>query len=473
MNVRATRYLAIAGEQNQRSDGDAGVICPMHEVELCRSCPVMSMPIRAQLLAKQEAVSAMLPMIDAERWHPPVASAPNRFRNKAKMAVSGSAEAPLLGLAARDGSGVDLRTCPLHVLEIEEALPAVARAITRLGLEPYSIAQRRGELKHVLLTASPDGDLMLRWVLRSTERLEDLRADLPQLQEALPQLAVVSANIQPVHQAIIEGPEEHLLSEETSLLMRLQVEVDGAMRELPLYVPTRSFFQTNTGVAEKLYATAASWLSQTSDAEQQVPAHTSSLARPGLGALKPIVSPAPNCAHASSPEARTSQGFAAPSAQPMIIWDLFCGVGGFALALAGPGRRVIGVELSESAIHGAQASATLMGLRDEQAHFEAGDARSLDPAHAAHLPRPDVLVVNPPRRGIGELAQAIEQAAVPRVLYSSCNPASLARDLEAMPSYRAGQAQLFDMFPHTQHAEVLVELERVPSLDTAESKGIS
>ena len=74
---------------------------------------------------------------------------------------------------------------------------------------------------------------------------------------------------------------------------------------------------------------------------------------------------------------------------------------------------------------------------------------------------PDLLVVNPPRRGIGaELAQRVEDSGVARMLYSSCNPASLAADLEAMPSLSVRRARLFDMFPHTDHAEVLVELVR-------------
>ena len=102
--------------------------------------------------------------------------------------------------------------------------------------------------------------------------------------------------------------------------------------------------------------------------------------------------------------------------------------------------------------------AALMGLAPDAARFEVGDARVLDPGGGTV---PDLLVVNPPRRGIGvELARRIEDAGVARVLYSSCNPASLAADLEAMPSLRARRAQLFDMFPHTDHAEVLVELVR-------------
>jgi len=187
--------------------------------------------------------------------------------------------------------------------------------------------------------------------------------------------------------------------------------------ELPLLLPTRSFFQTNTGVAEALYATATHW-------------------------------------------ARDLSGGAE-------VWDLFCGVGGFALALASPGRRVLGVEVSAPAIRGARESAALMGLPSEEVRFEVGDARVLDPGGSAV---PDLLVVNPPRRGIGTgLARRIENSSAARVLYSSCNPVSLAADLEAMPSLRARRARLFDMFPHTDHAEVLVELVRRPPSRTAPS----
>jgi len=82
-------------------------------------------------------------------------------------------------------------------------------------------------------------------------------------------------------------------------------------------------------------------------------------------------------------------------------------------------------------------------------------------ATAAGAQRPDLLVVNPPRRGIGEqLATRIEASGVERVLYSSCNPRTLATDLAHLPSMRVVRSRLFDMFPHTDHAEVLVELVR-------------
>ncbi|WP_172192795.1 methyltransferase domain-containing protein [Actinomyces faecalis] len=430
--------------------GPSAAFCQLHRAGTCRSCPHQDQPLAGQLVAKQARVAALLAdgaaPLSPSAWLEPVASAPARFRNKAKMVVSGTVQAPSLGILGSDGHGVDLRACPLHVETIEQALAVLAHTITRLGLVPYDVAARRGELKHLLVTASPDGDLMVRWVLRSHRHVEVLRRALPRLRSELGTLAVMSVNIQPVHQAIIEGEEEIVLTEEAGgdrLLMRLELPgppcaegpvgdqagagrgratgYGGAMapaaagpRELSLLLPTRSFFQTNTGVAQQLYSVAARWAGD--------------LTTPGRQAR---------------------------------IWDLFCGVGGFALALAGPGRQVLGVEVSAPAIDGAREASRLMGLGEDEVRFEAGDARVLDPGAGSV---PDLLVVNPPRRGIGQdLAARIEAAGVDRVLYSSCNPVSLARDLEAMGSYTATRAQLFDMFPHTDHAEVLVELRRSPT----------
>ena len=401
--------------------------CALHDAGTCRSCPHLALPMPDQLAAKQSRVAALLAEhVPAELWQAPAASAPTGFRNKAKMAVAGTAAHPTLGILDGAGCGVDLRTCPLHVPAIEAALPVLAELVTELGLRPYDVPTRRGELKYILVTASPDDDLMVRFVLRSRRYLERLRAAVPDLRRRLPQLAVAAVNIQSVHQAVIEGPEEIVLTEEDRLLMRLRLpSPDGSSRtgrctdgvELPLYLPTRSFFQTNTAVAEELYATARSW---------------------------------------------------AEESEPARVWDLFCGVGGFALALAAPGRRVLGVEVSAPAIDGARDAAALMGLDPDLVRFEAGDARVLDPADPdgstpgeVEAERPDLLVVNPPRRGIGEqLSTRIEASGVERVLYSSCNPRTLATDLAHLPSMRVVRARMFDMFPHTDHAEVLVELAR-------------
>ncbi|UMG91525.1 methyltransferase domain-containing protein [Nocardioides sp. TF02-7] len=247
------------------------------------------------------------------------------------------------------------------------------------------------------MTESPDGELMVRWVLRSTAALARVEKHLPWLRAALPQVRVVTVNVQPEHRAVLEGDRELVLTEEQTLPMRL----DG----VTLHLGPRSFFQTNTAVAAALYRQARAW---------------------------------------------------ADELAPRTVVDLYCGVGGFALHLAAPGRRVTGVEISAAAVEAAARGRDDLGLSPEQVRFVVGDATSYDVG-----PPPDLVVVNPPRRGLGaDLAGWLERSEVPHVLYSSCNPATLARDLAAMPSYRPARARVLDMFPQTSHLEVLTLLTR-------------
>ena len=416
------------------------VLCQLHDASLCRSCPNLDLPLAQQLQLKQSAVQATLAgQVETAAWLEPFASAPSHFRNKAKLAVSGTTHAPVLGLVDRFDNGTDLTSCPLHVNEIKAALAPLTRAITRMGLQPYSIVKRRGELKHVLITASANGQLMVRFVLRSTAQLPAIRKGAPRLQSELPGLRVLSVNIQPRPAAILEGEREIILSQDSTLDMPLYlpelgadgVVVNNKKSVLPLVLPPQSFFQTNSDVAAGLYAQARAW------------------ARDYAGGQAGVLTGEPGAGGAYPDAIQSSQS----------IWDLYCGVGGFALALAQPGAQVLGVEVSAPAIDGARAAAAQLGLTSPQVRFEAGDASVLDASGQVYgHDKPDLLVVNPPRRGIGELAASIEDSGIQRVLYSSCNPASLAKDLEVMSSYRVRRARLFDMFPHTNHAEVLVEL---------------
>jgi 23S rRNA (uracil747-C5)-methyltransferase len=366
--------------------------CHHYDAFRCRSCTLLEVP-RTRQLSDKEAHARSL--VDAPVWLATVAGAESGFRNKAKMAVGGTVDAPTLGILDRDLRGVDLRDCGLHSPGLTAALDRIADWIRDAGLTPYDVAARTGELKHVLLTESPDGEMMLRLVMRSTALEARVRSRLPALREAVPGLRVVTINVQPEHKAVLEGEREIVLSDDATMPMRLATGVE-------LWLRPQSFFQTNTAIAEALYDQARAWV-------------------------------------AALPDVRT-------------IWDLYCGVGGFALHLAGDGREVVGVEASEEAIRSALA-AQVAG-----ASFTAADATRW----ALEQPSvPDLVVVNPPRRGIGaELAGWLEQSGVRHVVYSSCNAESLARDLALMPSLRPVEARVLDMFPHTTHYEVLVLLTR-------------
>jgi 23S rRNA (uracil747-C5)-methyltransferase len=196
--------------------------------------------------------------------------------------------------------------------------------------------------------------------------------------------------------AIMEGDEEIFLTPQTTLEERLN--------GIPLFIKPKSFFQTNPDVATKLYKTAADWVSET---------------------------------------------------KPKVIWDLFCGVGGFALHCASGQREIVGIEIEPEAIECARESAKRIGF--ETITFEAMDTASFGAQSGKEV---DVIIVNPPRRGLGEqVVKWLNKTAPERIIYSSCNATSLAKDLAFLSqNYTIKKVQLFDMFAHTPHYETLVEL---------------
>ncbi len=372
--------------------------CALYDAGRCRSCQWIEQPVARQLDAKMADLRILLEGMPVAEWCAPVSGPEQGFRNKAKMVVSGSVEKPLLGMLHRDGTPEDLTDCPLYPASFYPVFAALKPFIARAGLTPYNVARKRGELKYLLLTESQqDGGMMLRFVLRSDAKLAQLRAALPELQAQLPQLKVITANIQPVHMAIMEGEQEIYLTGQQALAENFNA--------VPLWIRPQSFFQTNPQVASHLYATARDWV----------------------------------------------------RALPVThMWDLFCGVGGFGLHCATPQMKLTGIEIAPEAIACARESAQMLGLQNIQ--FQALDSTRFATAQGEV---PELVLVNPPRRGIGKpLCDYLSRMAPQFIIYSSCNAQSMAKDLRELPGYRISRVQLFDMFPHTAHYEVLTLLVR-------------
>ncbi|OAQ15362.1 23S rRNA (uracil-5-)methyltransferase [Bibersteinia trehalosi Y31] len=374
----------------------------------CQSCQWLDKSYPAQINDKVADLKRLISpfILQKTQVFPPLISSASAFRNKAKMVVSGSVERPLLGILREQtdpSSAVDLTDCPLYPSEFVALFPVLKDFIARAGLVPYNVAKKKGELKYILLTQSQlDKAVMIRFVLRSELKLPLIEREFADFWAKLPMNSVVSVNIQPQHAAILEGEKEIFLTERRVLAENFN--------GIPLFIRPQGFFQTNPMVASELYRTAQNWVAQL-----------------------PI----------------------------QRLWDLFCGVGGFGLHCAAslqqknPEVALTGIEISASAIASATQSAEQLGLKNVQ-------FASLDSANFAlnkQGEHPDLIIVNPPRRGIGKsLADYLNQLAAPYLIYSSCNAQTMAKDFASLTNYQLEKVQLFDMFPHTSHYEVLTFL---------------
>lgn len=364
----------------------------------CRSCDLLGVASGSRLYSKLAGVrSALLHhgLPGGALRGPILPSHPWESRRKIKMAVSGTSKVPVLGIVRGDQSSADLRNCSLMPKAARDLLATLSDLIAKHDLRPYDIAARKGELKYIIIMATQDlSQGILRFVTRSTEAIPRIRKALAAIQGLHPWVRVISCNIQPQPAAILEGDEEIILTEACDIM-----EQCGS---IPLILSPRSFMQVTPEIAVRLYSTACDVASQ-------------------LGARH--------------------------------VLDLFCGVGGFSLHVASVVDSVIGVELSESAISNARKSAALLGY--QHTSFHASDVE-LFLSQNTQL-RPDLVIVNPPRRGLSANIITHIAGMIPQtILYSSCNPETFARDAATLSAhYVLREAIPFDMFPMTGHCEVL------------------
>ena len=372
----------------------------------CRSCPRLALPAAQQFAGKfaafettaRQQLGATVEI--APLWIP-ASIFPSR--TKAKMSVTGTVEAPCIGILDNLLQGQELLDCPLHVPLINRTLTEIATLIPEFKLFPYDIGKRTGELKSLILKASRDeSSLMVRFVLRSTEAVTRVGKAAKRLMAAIPQICSVSVNIQPIAHAILEGDSEILLAGSGILWERYG--------SISLAFGPQSFSQVTPETAAAVYSYATDLIV------------------------------------ASKPES---------------LLDLFCGVGGFSLHAAQHVPRVTGVEIAAEAIECARLGAKQNGVDHIQFIAAPTDGFLAEGCLNASFLNPEVVICNPPRRGLSAATiEQLERLSPKRIVYSSCNPDSLFRDLAAFGSYQTTSVAPFEMFPLTEHLEVVACLDR-------------
>ncbi|WP_010494817.1 23S rRNA (uracil(1939)-C(5))-methyltransferase RlmD [Paenibacillus elgii] len=333
-------------------------------------------------------------------------SEPWRYRNKAQVPIGFAAgeEGGLIGGFYAQGSHriIDMEACLIQHENNDAVVAAVKRVAGELGIRPYNEETGKGLLRHVIARYGFNtGEIMV--VLVTNGRDIPCRDELVGLiREAIPDVRSICQNVNRQQTNVIFG-------DETRVLWGSEVIYD-TIGDIRFAISARSFYQVNPVQTEVLY--------------------------------------------------RKALDYAGLSGEETVI-DAYCGIGTISLFLAQKAREVYGVEIVPEAIEDAKRNALVNDIRNVR--FEVGGAEVVIPEWKRQGIAPDVIVVDPPRKGCdAALLETILSMRPERVVYVSCNPSTLARDLRVLEDggYRTVEVQPVDMFPHTVHVESVALLVR-------------
>ncbi|MFY7994027.1 MAG: methyltransferase domain-containing protein [Bacteriovoracaceae bacterium] len=374
--------------------------CDYYNKGQCRSCQIIELSYTDQLKQKEQEVQSAFPNFSA--LLPSVQSAPQNFRHRAKFVVTGKKDSPIIGLAGEEelDSGRELLDCPLHHPSINKLTHMLPDFIKTAGLTPYNIKDRSGELKGIIIFSNYSATQMyLKFILRSKESLDRIKKHQTRLLLIMPELKLISANIQPIPHAILEGEEEIVLTTDQYIWHNF--------KSTRMLVGTNGFIQTNPVVAEVLYSRAAEWIQEFNH-------------------------------------------------QKMV--ELYCGYGAFSFFAQKYLKQSVGIEINASSIEVANLTKQKLALTNMT--FIQGPADGVQ--SILEQESPDLILVNPPRRGLASATDLIKNSSCRGLIYSSCSLETLKKDIENLKgSFELKKVQVFDMFPHTKHFEVLTYLERL------------
>lgn len=383
----------------------------------CGGCRLQHVDYRAQLAFKSKQVVDALERLGGlgpVEVRPIVAAAETYgYRNKMEFTIARAAGGPgvTVGLheAERYDSVLDVERCLLQSDRMNALLDETRRFFAESGLPAWDQDSGEGLLRYLMLREGHrTGETMVN-VVASHPAVSELAPLAGRLAARAPRPTSVVLNVNPKKASVAVGVEEHLLGGRD--------HIREALGGLEFQVSANSFFQTNTAQAERLFALVLD---------------------------------------------------GADLAEGDTAMDLYAGTGAISLQLAKRCRWVYGIEVTQAAVDDAARNAAANGIAN--CTFLAGEVRFVLPELIAQGLRAQVVVADPPRAGFHPKAlRALMQLAPARIVYVSCNPATLARDLGELVrgGYRLEWVQPVDMFPHTPHIEAVVRLERRDARETA------
>ena len=380
---------------------------PKEDLPKYGGCQLEHMSYPLQLKFKQHLMEETLRRIgklEGVVIHPIIGmEEPWHYRNKTQLPV-GEKNGKLVSGFYRPRSHdiIDTDEIRIQMEEINEAFRVVKETVTRFQIPPYNETTHTGVLRHIMARyGRKTGELMVVLITR-TEKLPNGKEIVAEIAARLPRLKSVIQNVNPDRTNVILGKKSKVLWGSPVIF--------DSIGDVKFAISARSFFQVNPLQTEILYKKALE--------------------------------------------------YAELSGEETVI-DAYCGIGTISLFLAQQAKKVYGVEILPEAIEDARKNADLNGFSNVE--FTAGKAEEVIPKWAGQGIRADVLVVDPPRKGCDrKLLDTIITMKPKRIVYVSCNPATLARDLHILEEggYRTVEIQPVDMFPQTAHVETIARIQR-------------
>jgi len=406
--VKVNKRFAYGKLLDVHQESEHRVHPPCDVFYQCGGCQLQHMTYEMQLEMKRNQVKNVMQKV-AHLPHVPVHPVlgmedPWRYRNKIQIPVGEKDGELITGFYQPRSHRIieDMETCVIQGKLGDDIVEAVRQIGTKLGIRAYDEQAHRGELRHIIVrTAYTTNEAMLVLVTR-TEQLTKQKELVEQVTKQFPEIKSIIHNVNSQKTNVILGKNSRTIYGNDYIYDKIG--------DLEFGISTKSFYQVNPTQTKVLYDKALEY---------------------------------------------------ADVGKDDIVIDAYCGIGTISLFLAQKAKKVYGVEIVPQAIDDAKANAKRNKM--DNVEFVVGEAEKVMPWWTKQGLRPDVIVVDPPRKGCdASLLEAMIAMDPKRIVYVSCNPSTLARDLRILEDggYRTQEVQPVDMFSQTAHIESVVWLEK-------------
>ncbi|OIK16474.1 23S rRNA (uracil-5-)-methyltransferase RumA [Bacillus sp. MUM 116] len=368
-------------------------------------CQLQHISYEGQLKYKENQVRQVLTRIgklEDVKVHPILGMEhPWHYRNKAQVPVGEKGGKLISGFfKPRSHEIVDTNESLIQIPEVNEAIQVVKEICSELQIPAYQEETHKGVLRHIMARYGKQTDELMVVIITRTQEISQKNKLVEEIAKRLPKVKSIVHNVNSKRTNVILG-------EKTTVLWGNEFIYDY-IGDVKFAISALSFYQVNPVQTKVLYDKALEYAGLTGEEK---------------------------------------------------VIDAYCGIGTISLFLAQKAKKVFGVEVVPEAIEDARRNASLNGFTN--AEFAVGESEVVIPKWYKEGNTADVLVVDPPRKGCDEaLLQTIIEMKPKKVVYVSCNPATLARDLRILEDggYKTVEVQPVDMFPQTTHVECVSQL---------------